>query len=283
MTTYDQAFWQRPPRFPDSVSAVVGEALGAFYYSHSKLETLFLEHGAPSEIPEGNCAAKCTTWLRRTARDPDSDAFSVLGGVLRDFLDDDFPGNYLDADRADDSRDRVKKVLARHSISYQEGGQITAAGTGAPVKSLQEILRRRELNNVEKEFDRALTYVEKDPEAGLTAACSILEALFKTYIQDEGLDLPSDQSLMPLWKVVRTHLRLDPSAVEEKDIKKILSGLISVVDGIGEFRTHASSAHGRGRTSYKLVPRQARLAIHSAHTVCTFILETWDYRKSLTK
>jgi hypothetical protein len=140
-------------------------------------------------------------------------------------------------------------------------------------------LRCRELHNVQKEFDRALEHVENDPEAGLTAACSILEALFKTYIEDEGLNLPSDQSLLPLYKTVRNHLGIDPSSIEDDDLKMILSGLISVVQGIGALRTHASSAHGRGRKRYQIAPRHARLAIHGAHTVCVFILETWDDRK----
>jgi hypothetical protein len=61
-------------------------------------------------------------------------------------------------------------------------------------------------------------------------------------------------------------------------VRKVLSGMSSIVDGIGAFRTHAGSAHGRGRRSYKVEARHARLAIHAAHTLCTFMLETWAKR-----
>ncbi|MFT6835524.1 MAG: hypothetical protein ACJA0H_001564 [Francisellaceae bacterium] len=44
----------------------------------------------------------------------------------------------------------------------------------------------------------------------------------------------------------------------------------------GNARTHASSAHGEGRKLYNLKPRHAKLAIHSAHTLALFVLETWD-------
>jgi hypothetical protein len=77
---------------------VVGDELGAFYYSHRRIETIFLENGASDNIPDGNCAEKCTTWLKRTAREQKSDAFGLLGGVLRDFMDGDGYGNYYDAD-----------------------------------------------------------------------------------------------------------------------------------------------------------------------------------------
>ena len=82
-----------------------------------------------------------------------------------------------------------------------------------------------------------------------------------------------------MWTVVRKHLGLDPSALSDKDLQQILTGILSIVHGIGSLRTHASSAHGAGRTTYRLETRHARLAIHSAHTVALFILESWQQRK----
>jgi hypothetical protein len=53
----------------------------------------------------------------------------------------------------------------------------------------------------------------------------------------------------------------------------------SVVDGIGSLRTHAGTAHGHGKRSYRVQARHARLAIHASHTLVGFFLETWDERK----
>jgi hypothetical protein len=78
---------------------------------------------------------------------------------------------------------------------------------------------------------------------------------------------------------VQKALGLDPAEVADDDLKRILSGLASIVDGIGAFRTHVGSAHGRGRKAYRPAARHAKLAIHSAHSLVTFILETWDERK----
>jgi hypothetical protein len=38
MDVYEQDFCQSKSRFPDAISAVVGEVIGAFYYSHRRLE-----------------------------------------------------------------------------------------------------------------------------------------------------------------------------------------------------------------------------------------------------
>ena len=170
-------------------------------------------------------------------------------------------------------------MLAKSGLSYHQGGLILGAGDALPTKSLKQLLTERDLTGVDKEFERALANVETDPPAAITAACSILESLFKIYIEDTpGLDMPSDQSLRPLWRTASKHLGLDPSQVEDEDVKKILSGLTSVVDGIGSLRTHTGSAHGRGRRVYRLLARHARLAIHAAHSLVAFFLETWDER-----
>jgi hypothetical protein len=60
--------------------------------------------------------------------------------------------------------------------------------------------------------------------------------------------------------------------IEVEDLQKIVSGMISVVDGIGALRTRASSAHGARRKRYAIEGRHARLAVHAAHTIATFIL-----------
>lgn len=65
----------------------------------------------------------------------------------------------------------------------------------------------------------------------------------------------------------------------DDDIKKVLSGLSSVVDGIACSRTHDGSAHGREKRAYKVQPRHARLVVHAAHTLVLFALETWSERK----
>jgi len=78
-----------------------------------------------------------------------------------------------------------------------------------------------------------------------------------------------------------TRCRCAPRACRcrHDDIKQILSGLFSIANGVGAFRTHEGSAHGHGNKSYKIEARHARLAVHAAHTMTMFVLETWEARK----
>lgn len=87
--------------------------------------------------------------------------------------------------------------------------------------------------SIESEFDRALSQVDKDPYAAITASCAIIEAVCKTYIETCSLEMPSKQTVAPLWRVVQQHLGLNPDATLGEDQRKILQGLASIVDGIG--------------------------------------------------
>lgn len=147
-------------------------------------------------------------------------------------------------------------------------------------KALSELIKGLDIPSIDTEFERALSNVNTEPREAVSAACNILESIFKVYIEDEELEKPQKQDLQNVWKVVRNDLGFNTNTLEDNDLRKIMSGILSVVDGIGAFRTHASSAHGPGRKVYNLKPRHARLAIHSAHTIALFVLETWNERKS---
>ncbi len=236
---------------PVPVCSVVGDVLGNHIHNHNTLNRLFYDAGAVGEPPSGSCVTKATSWFRRMHEDV-PDPAAVLGKALEEFMEVDASYN---SETQEVGRQSIREVLGRYGLSYHVGGHIIGAEIALSTKSLTQLLKERNLAAVDKEFERALANVEADPPAAITAACSILESLFKLYIADNGIEMPGEQTLKPLWKVVSKHLGLDASMVEDDDIKRILSGMSSAVDGIGALRTHAGSAHGRGKQLYRVQAR----------------------------
>lgn len=261
---------------PNPVVAVVAEVLGEHYYSHSKLNTLFMEAGAPGEPPEGNCVQKCLSWLKRTNATPSVEPLKVLGGVLLQLMETGWGATVYQRDEVEARQTRVRKVLSRCGFAYHEGGIVLAGGEALPVADLNDALRKRDFPALDLEFKRALASLESDPPSAVTAACSLLESLFKIILEEKGLPLPTKRSVKPLWQAVQRALQLDMASLPDDDMRRIISGLTSVVDGVGALRTHAGSAHGHGQATYSLSPRQSRLAVHAAHTLCLFAFETWE-------
>jgi Abortive infection C-terminus len=267
-------------RVPNPVIAVVADELQK-RYTHAELNRLFMEADAPGEVPEGNKLVKCTEWLKRLNEAEISDPLSVLGALLENYMEveigEDYPEEWTSTWNS--GCERVARALAKNGLNYHQGGNILIAATSVPVRSLDEMLRQRDIPAVMEELGSIAESIETKPKEAITAACAMIESLCKVYIADEGLETPADQSVKSLWKVVSKSLGFDPASIEDDDLKKVLSGLISIVDGLGSFRTHAGSTHGHGHKTYKPRPRHARLVAGAACALAAFVIETWDERK----
>jgi hypothetical protein len=149
-----------------------------------------------------------------------------------------------------------REVLAKHNLTYLRDGKIVVTGVQAASKTVEDFIKAHDMSGGQAEFDRISANVEKDPPAAVTATCALLESLFKAYISEEKLEVPSDKPLGPLWKVVHGRLNMEPDKLQQNDLRMILSGLGSIVVGIGALRTHAGSAHGHEkRPSQPRCPR----------------------------
>jgi hypothetical protein len=138
-----------------------------------------------------------------------------------------------------------------------------------------------DFDTVTRDLDRALASADSDPEDAVTSACSIVESVCRSILIELGQPLPSKKDIQGLYQAVRDPLGLAPdkdgvSDAIATDVRTILGGLNTVVNGIGALRTHGGDAHGRERGYRRIDTRIARLAIHSASSVALFLIETWQ-------
>lgn len=253
--------------------------------SHATLDSLFLYANAPGEPPNVSKPAKVQEWLLRVNKES-SQPLIVLGKLLEKYMElpeedeisffDTYAKNRLK--ELQTFKEKLNKILSRYNLTYVQGGSIAIGGTVSS-QNLRNLIQEKNIPAIDLEFERALKSVDSEPLEAISAACNILESICKVYIEDEQLYLPAKQTLRFLWKAVSQDLNFDPSKLQDDDLKKVLSGMYSIVDGISALRTHGSSAHGQGRKMYKPEPRHARFAVNSAHSLALFILETWNSKK----
>lgn len=256
------------------------------YYTHDGLNGLFLTASAPDNIPDGSKSSKVTTWLRSINNECD-EPLDVLGNLLADFMDREmynqnrygFGGDEEYEKKLNEAREKIVQSLAKDGLGYSRGGHITKGGSVATL-SLQENVAKRGLSAVEIEIKRALANVESDPLAATHNAGCVLEASLKAYLTHHGIAYKEESdTLSDLWKQVVEHIGIHPKELDDKDLKKIASGLFNIVDGTMHLRNKKSSAHGKSEEQLRqstIRPRHARLAIHAAHTVSAYVLELME-------
>ncbi len=264
-------------RLPNALLGVVADVL-AESYSHDDLDSHFADCGFPGEPPAGSKPVKCRAWLRQ-ANAAGMDTVAMTGRLLEGIMDR-VPSSDEVYIRGPKPKDRLEAQMKADGFAYVRGGRLLKANANLVAQTLENSIKNRDLAGVQDEFERITANVDKDPAAAATASCALLESMFKMYIADEKLTPPADESILPLWKVVKTHLKLNATDVQDENLRKILSGISSVVDGIAGLRTRKGSAHGHDlRKSYRIEVRHARLASHAAFTLAMFFLETIESRK----
>lgn len=181
--------------------------------------------------------------------------------------------------------EHLNRVLRYDGFELQQQGlrvRLVVAGHATPVvEQLSGMVETISFDTVRRDLDRALASIETDPEDAITAACSTVESVCRSILIEVGEPLPVKKDVQGLFNAVKRPLGLSADRSDlgppiADDVRTILGGLATVIQGIGALRTHAGDAHGRERGYARVDARIGRLSIHSASTVALFLIETWQ-------
>ena len=182
--------------------------------------------------------------------------------------------------------DHLNAALRFDGFELQQQGttvRLVVAGRATPVvvAALSGMAETISFDTVKLDLDRALSSIDTDPEDAITAACSTIESVCRSILIELEQPLPAKKDVQGLFNAVKQPLALNPDRGDldpqvAADVRTILGGLATVIQGIGALRTHAGDAHGRERGTPRVDARIARLSIHGASTVALFLIETWQ-------
>tara|TARA_Y100001949_G_C15973964_1_gene325258 strand:- start:422 stop:1216 length:795 start_codon:yes stop_codon:yes gene_type:complete len=133
---------------------------------------------------------------------------------------------------------------------------------------------------IKSEWEKATQRINSDPDGAITSARSLLETVFKYILDDLKINYKEDEKLPLLYKMVSKELNLSPDQHNEQIFKQILSGSVSVVNGIGSLRNKLGDAHGKSKQQYKPEPRHAKLAVNLSSGIASFLMETYSKKKN---
>lgn len=250
------------------------------YRSASKLESFMRGCNVAMSVGSGSRMPALIEALERANRGQDQ---TILKNIIERAADPrDFPSDPV---RLQAVIEHLNARLVYDGLELQRvGGRVRLGRPGmspSVVGALATAVVTIDFDTVKLDLERALASAESDPEDAVTSACSVVESVCRSVLIELGSPLPSKKDVQGLYQAVREPLGLKPDkdGVADdiaQDVRTILGGLNSIVNGVGALRTHGGDAHGRERGYRRIDPRIARLAIHSASTVSLFLVETWQ-------
>jgi len=126
--------------------------------------------------------------------------------------------------------------------------------------------------------------VESDPALAIGTSKELVESCCKTILNQCGVTVPDNADLPQLVKLTTKQLKLTPEDIPDgtkasDTIKRLLSNLATITQGIASLRNQFGTGHGKHAGSKGLEPRHAKLAVGAASTLAVFLVETHDSRR----
>jgi abortive infection Abi-like protein len=125
---------------------------------------------------------------------------------------------------------------------------------------------------------------DDDPWLAIGTAKEIIEHIAQVVITRSGGQAPKDADLGDLTKGALKALDLLPSEVPDakkgaESIRRVLQGLVQIVQGTAELRNLYGTGHGRAQLA-RVYGRHARLVVGAALAWAHFASETWEVRQA---
>jgi hypothetical protein len=180
-------------------------------------------------------------------------------------------------------REPLETYESRRKLLRGEFEPLLAALESFETAPLEELVsaeaERLDSASVLAAWKKALARRGPDPEGAITAARTLVESTCKTILEDLGEPYGERDDLPKLYRTTAKRLGVAPEPEMEEQVRRILGGCASAVEGLGSLRNRSGDAHGKGRTTYSLGARHAALAVNLAGTSAAFLIETFEARK----
>jgi hypothetical protein len=155
---------------------------------------------------------------------------------------------------------------------------------GPSLSPLKEHAKVLNANHLAEQIRRLEASVERDPSLAIGTAKEIIETCCKTILSERGKPVTGTPDVSTLTKETLKELKLVPEGVPEaargaEVIKRLLSNLGTIGNGLAELRGLYGTGHGKHGSSAGLSARHAKLAVGAASTLAVFLFETHQETK----
>lgn len=160
-----------------------------------------------------------------------------------------------------------------------------ALSADAQINTLKKKFTGTDANYVLEQITRMESAVENDPGLAIGTAKELIETVCRTILDERNIVIEGNPDLPKLVKQTAKELKLTPSDIPDEakaadSIKRLLSNLATITNGVAELRNNYGTGHGKSAKSKGLSARHAKLAVGAASTLAIFLVET-HHEKSI--
>ncbi|MGN6646635.1 MAG: abortive infection family protein [Cytophaga sp.] len=150
---------------------------------------------------------------------------------------------------------------------------------------ITELVEAKELDRISFEYihDQIkkcnAKIAEKDYDGAVTNARTLIESICLFILESKTKQKHEyDGNLIKLYKSVASLLKMSPGDYIDENLKQILSGVFSIINGVSGLRNIYSDSHGTSpsKISYKIDDRHAILTVNLAKTITEYLFLSYE-------
>ncbi len=197
-----------------------------------------------------------------------------------------------DAQEAEQLRQLFNQFLVADGFEIIERSRISGHQVFAARRMIEQVplgvslAKKQKVFNAEylsQQITRIEASIPHDPDLAIGTSKELVETCCKTILQERSVQFDGNWDLPKLVKATYKELKLTPDDIPDAAkaadaIRRLLSNLATVTQGLAELRNLYGTGHGKSATSRGLTPRHAKLAAGAATTLAVFLFETHEAR-----
>lgn len=153
------------------------------------------------------------------------------------------------------------------------------------LNTMKEVIAGADPGYVAQQITRMEAAVNNDPDLAIGTAKELIETCCRTILRERGIGSGRATELPQLVRLTAKALALTPDDIPESAkaaelIRRLLSNLSTIAQGIAELRNLYGTGHGKEAGTKGLSSRHAKLAVGAAATLAVFFVETHHARRS---
>ena len=173
------------------------------------------------------------------------------------------------------------RLIERSRMSNKPvyAGQYVGVDAASGLASARATLGEIDSSSIDQQIRRMEAGIDSDPDLAIGTAKEFVETICRTVLRERNIDEPSRIELAKLVRLTSKELRLTPEDIPEaakaaETIKRLLSNLATITQGLAELRNRYGTGHGKEAGLSGLRSRHAKLAVGAASTLAVFLFET---------
>ena len=180
--------------------------------------------------------------------------------------------------------EKLRKFLLRDGFQF-DNRKLSSVGQVVNFEDLQNATDLLDKTHFQEYIDRIKKSIFDDPSLAIGSTKELVEATLKTILNKLNIIFDKDDDVPKLLKSVQKALELVPDEIDDSKkgadiIKILLSNLGQVVIKLTELRNLYGTGHGKEKIRKGLNERHAKLAVGAGITLSTFLLETFEQRRT---